>query len=178
MNTWENIKVAQIAYDLIHQERSSENITNFDSLCIYYVRDNKSRTRNYRNFLIYLINHYQLTDTTDETNLTFKKFLRKIEILIQKNEGDDNRDIAKSARKDIEKIFEIVRLSKTSGTLLKDIASILIGVVFRTSVFGDVNNIEVAHQLAYQKVIKDRNYLELSEEKTVTQLLSYIENTP
>jgi len=33
------------------------------------------------------------------------------------------------------------------------------------------------HQLAYQKVIRDRNYLELSEEEIVTQLLSYIENT-
>ncbi len=45
-------------------------------------------------------------------------------------------------------------------------------------VFGNINNIEVVHQLAYQKIIRDRNYLELSEEETVIQLLSYIEITP
>jgi len=31
--------------------------------------------------------------------------------------------------------------------------------------------------VAYQKIIKEGNYLELSEEKTVIQLLSYIKNT-
>jgi len=82
MNTWDNIKSAQIAYDLIHQESDSRNIADFDSSCIYYARDNKSRTRNYRNFLIYLTNHYQLIDATDETNLTFKKLSRRLEVLI------------------------------------------------------------------------------------------------
>ncbi len=99
--------------------------------------------------------------------MTFEKFLRKIEILIQENETDDNRNIAKNIRKDAEEIFKIVRLSKALETLLKDTASILIRVAFKTSVFGDVNNIEIAHQLAYRKVIRDGNYLELSKEKTV-----------
>jgi len=40
----------------------------------------------------------------------------------------------------------------------------------------NVSNIEVAHQLAYQKVIRDENYLKLSEEEIIIQLLSYIEN--
>ncbi len=39
------------------------------------------------------------------------------------------------------------------------------------------NNIEIVHQLAYQQVVRDGNYLELSEEETVTQLISYIEKT-
>ena len=82
MNVWNNIKAAQIAYDLIHWENNSENITDFDLLCIYYVGDSKPRTRNYKNFLIYLTNHYQLTDVIDETNLIFEKFSRKLEILI------------------------------------------------------------------------------------------------
>ena len=106
MNVWDNIKVAQIAYNLIYQEMSSESIADFDPSCIYCVRDNKLRTRNYKNFIIYLTNHYQLTDATDETNWTFKKFSRKLEILIQENEGDDNRDIAKSVRKDAEEILK------------------------------------------------------------------------
>ena len=46
----------------------------FDPSCIYYTGDNKARTRNYRNFLIYLTNYYQLTDVTDETNITLKNF--------------------------------------------------------------------------------------------------------
>ena len=49
-----------------------------------------------------------------------------------------------------------------------DIASIIIGVAYRTGIFGDVNNIEIAHQLTYQKIISDENYLKLLEEETVT----------
>jgi len=82
MNTWNNIKVAQIAHDLINQENDSGNIADFDLSCIYCTGNNKSRTRNYRNFLIYLINHYQLTDATDETNLTFEKLSRRVEVLL------------------------------------------------------------------------------------------------
>jgi len=58
MNTWDNIKAAQIAYDLVYQENDSENITDFDLSYIYYAGDSKSRIRNYRNFLIYLTNYY------------------------------------------------------------------------------------------------------------------------
>ena len=82
MNIWDNIKVAQIAYDLIYQENDSGNIADFDPLCIYCTGDNKSRTRNYRNFLIYLTNYYQLTDVTDETNITFEKLSRKLEVSV------------------------------------------------------------------------------------------------
>ena len=58
MNTWDNIKVVQIAHDLVHWESDSRNIADFDPSCIYCAGDNKVRTRNYRNFLIYLTNHY------------------------------------------------------------------------------------------------------------------------
>src|SRR6266542_938376 len=114
MNTWDNIKTAQIAHDLIHRESDNKNIADFDPSCIYCAGDSKSRTRNYKNFLIYLTNYYQLTDVTNETNLTFKKFSRKLEILIQENEKDNNKDIAKSARKNTEDIFEIIRFVRIS----------------------------------------------------------------
>jgi len=58
MNTWDNIKAAQIAHDLVHRESDSGNIADFDPSCIYCTGDNKLRTRNYRNFLIYLMNYY------------------------------------------------------------------------------------------------------------------------
>ncbi len=58
MNTWDNIKAAQIAHDLVHWESSTRNIADFDPSCIYCARDNKSRARNYRNFIIYLTNYY------------------------------------------------------------------------------------------------------------------------
>ena len=94
MNTWDNIKAAQIAHDLIYQESDTRNIADFDPSCIYCAGNNKSRTRNYKNFLIYLTNHYQLTNMIDEINLTFEKFSRKLEILIQ-NEDSTKREIAK-----------------------------------------------------------------------------------
>src|SRR6266498_294302 len=177
MNIWENIKVAQIMHDLIHWESNSRNIADFNPSCIYCAGNSKSRTRNYRNFLIYLTNHYQLIDATDETNLIFEKFLRRLEVLIQESKEEIDRETAKSARKNTEKIFEIVRLGRIPKTSFNDTVSILIGVAYGTGVFEDVKNIEVAHRLAYQKVIQDGNYLELSEEETVTQLLSYIKNT-
>ena len=125
MNTWNNIKVAQTAYNLIHQENSNQNILDFDLSCIYCARDSKPRTRNYKNFLIYLTNYYQLTDTIDETNLTFKKFSRKLEILLQNKESTD-REIAKSIRKDVKNIFETIKLSRIPKTSFTDTVSIIL----------------------------------------------------
>src|SRR6266540_2136703 len=178
MNVWDNIRAAQIAHDLIHQESDSGNIADYDLSCIYCVGDNKTRTRNYRNFLIYLINYYQLTDAIDETNLAFEKLSRRLEVLIQESEEETNNETAKSARKNAEEVFETVRLSKTPKTSFNDTVSILIGVAYGTNVFDNANNIELAHQLAYQQVVRDGNYLELSEEETVTELINYIEKTP
>ena len=45
---------------------------------------------------------------------------------------------------------------------------ILIGVIYGTNIFDNAGNIEIAYQLAYQQVVRDGNYLELTEEKTVT----------
>ena len=145
MNIWDNIKVAQIAYDLVYRESNSENIADFDLLCIYCTENNKSRTRNYKNFLIYLTNHYQLTDTTDETNLAFEKFLRRLEVFLQESEKETNTETAKSARKNAKEIFETVRLGRISKTSFNDTVSILIKVAYRTNVFDNTSNIEIAY---------------------------------
>src|SRR6266540_4339692 len=178
MNAWDNIKAAQITHDLVHQESNSGNIADFDLSCIYCAGDNKSRTRNYRNFLIYLTNYYQLTDVTDETNLAFKKLSRRLEVLIQESKEETNNKTAKSARKNTEEIFETVRLGRTPKISFNDTVSILIGIAYGTNVFDNASNIKIVHQLAYQQVVRDENYLELSEEETVTQLVNYIEKTP
>ncbi len=125
MNTWDNIKVAQIAHNLVHRESDSGNIADFDPSCIYCAGDNKSRTRN---FLIYLTNHYQLTDVTDEINLAFEKLSRRLEILIQESEEETNNKTAKSARKNAEEIFETVRLGRTPKISFNDTVSIIIRV--------------------------------------------------
>src|SRR6266496_5209332 len=171
MNAWDNIKSAQIAHDLVHRESDKREISDYDSSCIYCAGDSKARTRNYKNFLIYLTNHYQLTDATDETNITFEKLSRRLEVLIQESEEETNNETARSARKNAEEIFETVRLSKTLKTSFNDTVSILIGVAYGTNVFDSASNIEIAHQLAYQQIVKDGNYLELSEEETVTELI-------
>src|SRR6266498_958089 len=178
MNTWDNIKAAQIAYDLVYQESNNGNIADFDPSCIYCAGDNKSRTRNYRNFLIYLTNYYQLTDATDETNLAFEKLSRRLEVLIQESEEETNNKTAKSARRNAEEIFETVRLGRIPKTSFNDMVSILIEVAYGTNIFDNANNIEIAYQLAYQQVVRDGNYLELTEEETVTELINYIEKTP
>src|SRR6266540_5196024 len=146
MNTWDNIKAVQIVYDLVHQKSSTRNIADFDPSCIYCAGDNKSRTRNYRNFLIYFTNHYQLTDVTDETNLAFEKLSRRLEVLIQESEEETNNKTAKSARRNAEEIFETVRLGRTPKISFNDTVSILIGVAYGTRVFEDDRRIEVAHQ--------------------------------
>src|SRR6266498_2612434 len=164
MNAWDNIKVAQIAHDLVHQESDSGNIADYDPSCIYCAGNSKARTRNYKNFLIYLTNHYQLTDTTDETNLTFEKLSRRLEVLIQESEEETNNETA--------------RLSKTPKTSFNDTVSILIGVAYGTNIFDNARNIELAYQLAYQQVVREGNYLKLTEEETITELINYIEKTP
>ncbi len=35
MNAWDNIKAAQIAYDLLYQENNNREILDFDPSCIY-----------------------------------------------------------------------------------------------------------------------------------------------
>ncbi len=150
MNTWDNIKAAQIAHDLVHQESDNRKIADFDPSCIYCAGDNKSRTRNYRNFLIYLTNHYQLTDVTDETNITFEKLSRRLEVLIQESEEETNQETVRSIRKNAEEIFETVRLSRTLKISFNDTVSILIGITYGTNVFENAGNIEIAYQLAYQ----------------------------
>ena len=132
MNVWDNIKAAQIAHNIIHQKTLNSSISDFNSSCIICAKDSKQRTRNYKNFLIYLTNHYQLTDVTDETNLILEKFSKKLEILIQKNEEDNNRETAKSVRKDAESIFETVRLSRIPKTSFTDTVFIIIEVAYRT----------------------------------------------
>src|SRR6266498_2034902 len=170
MNVWDSIRVAQIVHDLVHRESDSGNIADYDPSCIYCARDNKAKIKNYKNFLIYLTNHYQLTDATDETNLTFEKLSRRLEVLIQESEEETNNETARSVRKNAEEIFETVRLGKTPKISFNDMVSILIRVAYGTNVFENASNIEIAHQLAYQQVVRDGNYLELSEEETVTQL--------
>src|SRR6266540_1958762 len=145
MNTWDNIKAAQIAHNLIHQKSDNGKIADFDPSCIYCAGDNKSRTRNYRNFLIYLTNHYQLTDTTDETNITFEKLSRRLEVLIQESEEETNQETARSTRKNAEEIFETVRLGRTPKTSFNDTVSILIEVTYGTKIFADTGNIEVVY---------------------------------
>src|SRR6266498_5616437 len=161
MNTWDNIKATQIVHDLVHQKSSNGNITDFDSSCIYCAGNNKPRTRNYKNFLIYPTNHYQLTDITDETNLAFEKLSRRLEVLIQESEKEINNETAKSARRNTEEIFETVRLGKTPKISFNDKVSILIRVAYGTNIFNNASNIELAHQLAYQQVVRNGNYLEL-----------------
>src|SRR6266542_370705 len=178
MNAWDNIKSAQIAHDLVHRKSDKGEISDYDPSCIYCAGDSKVRTRNYRNFLIYLTNHYQLTDTTDETNITFEKLSRRLEVLIQESEEETNQETARSVRKNTKEIFETVRLGRTPKTSFNDTVSILIRVAYRTNIFDNASNIEIAYQLAYQKVVRERNYLELSEEETTTQLINYIEKIP
>jgi len=81
MNMWKNIIAAQVTYNLIHQENSNREIIDYNPSCIICAKDSKPRIRNYKNFLIYLTNHYYLTDATDKTNLIFEKLFKKLEIL-------------------------------------------------------------------------------------------------
>ena len=122
-------------HDLVYWESDSENIADFDPSCIYCAEDNKSRTRNYRNFLIYLTNYYQLINATDETNITFEKLSRRLEVLIQESEEKTNNETARSARKNAEDIFETVRLGRISKTSYSDTVFIIIGVAYGISVF-------------------------------------------
>src|SRR6266542_3606760 len=120
-------------------------ISDYNPSCIIYVRDSKLRIRNYKNFLIYLTNYYYLINAIDKTNLTFEKLFRKLEILLQ-NKKNTDRKIAKSVQKDAKDIFKIIKFSKISKTSFKNIVSIVIEIVYKTEVFGNIGNIEIAHQ--------------------------------
>ncbi len=46
-----------------------------------------------------------------------------------------------------------MRFGRTPKTSFDDIVSMLIGVAYGTNIFENTNHIEIAHQLAYQKVV-------------------------
>ena len=77
-----NIIAAQWVHNGIYRKYLEKTIINYNLLYIICVKDNKTRIKQYKNFLIYLTNHYYLIDMTDEINLLFEKFLRKIEIFL------------------------------------------------------------------------------------------------
>ncbi len=70
----------------------------------------------------------------------------------------------------------MVRLSRISKILFKNIIPIVIRVAYKTKVFENAGNIEIVYQVAYQKIIQEGNYLKLSKKETIIQLLSYIKN--
>ncbi len=90
-----------------------------------------------------------MTDIINKTNLLFKKFSRKIKILLQ-NEDTEERETAKNAKKDTQDIFETIKLGQILRISFNDIVSIILEVVYGTKVFESKENIELAHQLAYK----------------------------
>ncbi len=83
------------------------------------------------------------------------------------NKNSIKRKIAKSAWKDAKDIFETIKLSKKPKISFTDTVFIIIRVTYSTEVFRNARNIERAHQVAYQKIISEGNYLKLSKEEMV-----------
>ncbi len=78
MNNQILIKIAQQVYDNLHKEFSRKVFSSYDFSYIICSENQKSKTREFKNFLIYLINYFYLTNIIDKTNFFFEKFARKL----------------------------------------------------------------------------------------------------
>src|SRR6266542_1825968 len=130
-------------------------ISNYDRLCSICIRDNKARTRAYKNFLIYIINHWGLEDVTNETNNRFEA-LKKTVARYKKDEEPRLRELI---LRDIQDLLSTVYLKDEPIFIKKNTAKLIFSVAYTTNTFTTENLIETGSSLTYNQIAEEENYL-------------------
>ena len=71
--SWEGLRASQKIHRSLHiRDFTDRIISNYDRSYSICIKDDKARTRAYKNFLIYITNRWGLEDETNETNNRFE----------------------------------------------------------------------------------------------------------
>ncbi len=91
--SWESLRASQKIHRSLHTGVFENRvISSHDGSCSICIRDDKARTRAYKNFLIYITNHWELEDTTNETNNRFEALKNAI-VRYKKDEVPELRNL-------------------------------------------------------------------------------------
>src|SRR6266498_1003243 len=91
--SWEGLRASQKIHRSLHiGDFEDRIISSHDGSCSICIRDDKARTRAYKNFLIYITNYWRLEDATNETNKRFEALKNAI-TRYKKNEIPEFRNL-------------------------------------------------------------------------------------
>src|SRR6266540_1109543 len=145
-------------------------ISSYDRSCSICIRDDKARTRAYKNFGIYITNHWRLEDATNETNNRFEALKRAV-ARYKKNEEPRLRELI---LRDIQDLLSTVYLKDELIFTKKDTARLIFSVAYTTNTFTTENLIETSSSLAYNQIAEEGNYLTAEN----TSSVPYVTSTP
>jgi len=169
--SWKGLRVSQkIHRSLYIGDFTDRIISNYDRSYSICIKDDKARTRAYKNFLIYITNRWGLEDVTNETNNRFKT-LKKAVARYKKNEEPRFKEII---LRDIQDLLSTVYLKDEPIFTKKDTARLIFSVAYTTNTFTVENLIEISSSLAYNQIAEEGNYLTARNIPSVP----YVTSTP
>src|SRR6266498_2085045 len=169
--SWEGLRASQKIHRSLHIEDFSDRpISSHDGSCSICIGDDKARTRAYKNFLIYITNHWGLEDATNETNNRFEA-LKNVLVRYKKNEVSELRNLI---LKDTQDLLSTIYLKSEPIFIKKDTARLIFSVAYTTNTFAIESLIEISSSLVYNQIAEEGNYLTAKN----TPSVPYVTSTP
>src|SRR6266498_2021616 len=168
-NNWKRIRKAYEDHQNLHT-RDYINIPIIHWHSAYSICEgaDKSRFRTYKNFQIYLANHWGLLDTTNNINNNFEKLRNKISAYRNNVIKENQRNLYR----DIEQLLEIVAFERELTLTVENIVLLILNVAVSTENFIVEGLIEKAYKFVYKSLVEDENYLRF--DSTKNPLISYL----
>src|SRR6266542_2602359 len=169
--SWEGLRASQRIHRSLHIGNFTDRpISSHDGSCSICIEDDKARTRAYKNFLIYITNHWGLEDVTNETNNRFEAFKNAL-VRYKKDEVPELRNLI---LRDTQDLLSTVYLKQEPIFTKKDTARLIFSVAYTTNTFAIENLIETSSSLAYNQIAEKGNYLTAES----TPSVPYVTSTP
>ena len=144
--SWKGLRASQKIYRSLYiGDFTDRIISNYDRSCSICIRNDKAKTRAYKNFLIYITNRQRLEDATNETNNKFEA-LKKAVARYKKDEELRLREII---LRNIQDLLSTVYLKEEPIFTKKDTARLIFSVAYTTNIFTTENLIKTSSSLAY-----------------------------
>src|SRR6266540_3467475 len=169
--SWEGLRASQRIHRTLHvRDFADRPISSHDGSCSICIRDDKARTRTYKNFLIYVTNRWGLEDAINETNNRFEAFKNAL-VRYKKNEVAELRNLI---LRDVQDLLGTLYLKQEPIFTKKDIARLIFSVAYTTNTFAIESLIKTTSSLAYNQIAEEGNYLTAEN----TPSVPYVTSTP
>src|SRR6266498_3291573 len=167
--SWEGLRVSQKIHRSLHiGDFTDRIISNHDRSCSICIGDDKARFRAYKNFLIYITNHWGLEDATNETNNRFEAFKNAI-VRYKKDKVPELRNLI---LRDTQDLLSIIYLKSKPIFTKKDTARLIFSVAYTTNTFAIESLIETSSSLTYNQIAEEGNYLTAENTPSVPYVIS------